>query len=180
VCVVLAVLYYLYPPLELGRGIFAIGFVLVAVVLLLWRKIFAAVNSQPQFAKRALIFGDGPLAESYCVNWNRARAGSPRGWSIKSFRKRERRVGLISSEQKRKALLSSVLPYKANHLIVALGERRGNLPVEALLQLKSQGMSIRDGSEMYEAVTEKFPRIYRLERVVVFSWLSIFPPICDL
>jgi len=50
-----------------------------------------------------------------------------------------------------------VLPYKANHLIVALGERRGNLPVEALLQLKSHGVSIRDGSEMYEAVTGRVP-----------------------
>jgi len=64
VCVVLAVLYYIYPPLELGRGIFAIGFILVAVVLLLWRKMFSAINSQPQFAERALIFGDGPLAAS--------------------------------------------------------------------------------------------------------------------
>jgi hypothetical protein len=31
-------LYYLYPPLELGRGIFVIGLLLVAMVLLLWGK----------------------------------------------------------------------------------------------------------------------------------------------
>jgi len=74
VCVVLAVLYYLYPPLELGRGIFAIGFILVAVVLFLWRRVFSAINSQPQFAERALIFDDGPLRYRSAVvkkDWTR-------------------------------------------------------------------------------------------------------------
>jgi len=60
----LAVLYYLYPPLELGRGIFAIGFILVAATLFLWRRFFSAINSQPQYAERTLIFGDCPLATS--------------------------------------------------------------------------------------------------------------------
>ena len=34
VCLILAGLYYMYPPLELGRRIFVIGFILVAIVLL--------------------------------------------------------------------------------------------------------------------------------------------------
>jgi sugar transferase (PEP-CTERM system associated) len=158
VCVILAVLYYLYPPLELGRGIFAIGFMLVAVVLLLWRRVFSAINSQPQFAERALIFGDGPLAESILRELeSRPELGLHVVGQIKTFENGNGGSGLISSEEEREALLSSVLPYKANHLIVALGERRGNLPLEGLLQLKSYGVSIRDGSELYEAVTGKVP-----------------------
>ncbi len=158
VCVVLAVLYYLYPPLELGRGIFVIGFMLVAGVLLLWRKMFSAINSQPQFAERALIFGDGPLAASLLRELeSRPELGLRVVGQLKTFENGNGRSGPISSEQKLDALLSSVLPYKPNHLIVALGERRGNLPVEALLQLKSYGVSIRDGSELYEAVTGKVP-----------------------
>ena len=34
VCVALALIYYIYPALELGRGIFLIGFTLVAAFLL--------------------------------------------------------------------------------------------------------------------------------------------------
>jgi len=158
VCVVLAVLYYIYPPLELGRGIFAIGFILVAVVLLLWRKMFSAINSQPQFAERALIFGDGPLAASLLRELeSRPELGIRVVGQLKAFENGNGGSALISREQKLEAILSSVLPYKVNHLIVALGERRGNLPVEALLQLKSHGVSIRDGSELYEAVTGKVP-----------------------
>ena len=62
VCILLAVLYYFYPPLELGRGVFLVGFILVSMLLLSWRKLFLMVNSLPRFAERALIFGEGPLA----------------------------------------------------------------------------------------------------------------------
>jgi len=43
-CILLAFLYYVYPALELGRGIFAIGCLLVAVVLLSWRKLFSELD----------------------------------------------------------------------------------------------------------------------------------------
>jgi len=33
-------LYYVYPPLELGRGIFVIGLFFAAAILLLWRELF--------------------------------------------------------------------------------------------------------------------------------------------
>jgi FlaA1/EpsC-like NDP-sugar epimerase len=56
-------LYYLYPPLELGRGIFIVGLVFVATLLFFWRKVFSKINSVPEFADRALILGEGPLAE---------------------------------------------------------------------------------------------------------------------
>ena len=56
-------LYYVYPPLELGRGIFLIGIAFVAVLLFLWRRLFLVINSASRFADRVLILGDGLLAE---------------------------------------------------------------------------------------------------------------------
>ena len=55
--------YFLYPPLELGRGIFVIGLLFAAMLLFFWRGLFSKINSVPEFADRALIFGEGPLAE---------------------------------------------------------------------------------------------------------------------
>src|ERR1700681_871 len=43
VCILLALLYYIYPPLELGRGIFLVGFILVSMLLLCWRRLFLVV-----------------------------------------------------------------------------------------------------------------------------------------
>jgi FlaA1/EpsC-like NDP-sugar epimerase len=53
-------LYYLYPPLELGRGIFVIGLFFVATLLFAWRKLFFVVNRVDALADRAILVGDGP------------------------------------------------------------------------------------------------------------------------
>jgi exopolysaccharide biosynthesis polyprenyl glycosylphosphotransferase len=42
-----------------------------------------------------------------------------------------------------------------DQIVITMGERRGALPVEALLRLKSQGVVIRDGAEVYETLTGK-------------------------
>ncbi len=64
VCLILAGLYYLYPSLGLGRRIFAVGFILAAIALLIWRHFFLILTALPQFAERALILGDSALGES--------------------------------------------------------------------------------------------------------------------
>ena len=38
-----------------------------------------------------------------------------------------------------------------------MGDRRGKLPVEALLSLKSSGVMVQDGTDVYEAITGKVP-----------------------
>ena len=61
-CILVAVVYYLDPPLELGRGITLIGLFIVAIILALWRGLFSALNRRPRFAERTMIFGDEPSA----------------------------------------------------------------------------------------------------------------------
>jgi sugar transferase (PEP-CTERM system associated) len=166
VCVVLAVLYYLYPPLELGRGIFAIGFILVAVVLLLWRRIFSAINSQPQFAERALIFGDGPLAASLLRELeSRPELGLrvvghvlAAGNQTNEFScERRESAGNPPEPVAWEELSRAVKVHRVNRIVVAMGDRRGKLPVELLLSLKSRGVLIQDGTDVYEAITGKVP-----------------------
>jgi hypothetical protein len=40
-------IYYLYPRLELGRGIFVIGLLFTATLLYFWRGLFSKINSVP-------------------------------------------------------------------------------------------------------------------------------------
>jgi sugar transferase (PEP-CTERM system associated) len=169
VCILLAVLYYVYPPLELGRGIFLIGFVLVAVLLLFWRRLFLKLNSLPQFAERALILGDGELAGSLKRELkSRTELGIR---LVGELNIAEDWTGKPTSAPERvEEFLHSVKSFQPNCVIVAMGDRRGKLPVEALLQLKSQGVRIRDGADMYEAVTGKVP----IESLRL-SWLLFSP-----
>ncbi len=158
VCIVLAVLYYIYPPLELGRGIVLIGFVFVALLLFLWRRLFLMVNGLPRFAERALILGEGPLARQLLNELGsrpelgvRVVAQIPEGTGENGAS--TGRGGVDGIED----LARYVDAERINQVIVALGERRGNLPVAQLLAMKGRGVLIQDGTEVYEAITGKIP-----------------------
>jgi sugar transferase (PEP-CTERM system associated) len=179
VCILLSFFYYAYPPLGLGRGIFLIGFVLGAVALLLWRRLFLAINSRPQFSDRALILGDGPLAAPLIhelesrpelglrVVSHVAAAGD--GNRESESERREPTTGpvdVLSDEDFSRAVESQ----RVSRVIVAMGDRRGKLPVRLLLALKSRGVLIQDGTDVYEAVTGKVP----IESLRL-SWLLFSP-----
>jgi sugar transferase (PEP-CTERM system associated) len=156
VCILLAVLYYLYPPLELGRGIFLIGFVLVSMLLMCWRRLFLMVNSLPRFAERALIFGEGPLAGQLLNELGsrpelglRVVAQVPEGSNDNGLPTGAK--GATSVEE----LARCVDFHRVNRIIVAMGDRRGKLPVEQLLSMKGRGVLIQEGTEVYEAITGK-------------------------
>jgi sugar transferase (PEP-CTERM system associated) len=166
VSIVVACLYYVYPPLELGRGIFLIGLVIVAVLLMGWRRLFSAINSQPQFAERVLILGDGPLAASLLHELeSRPELGlrvvgpvlpDRKGSDVFPYELRESRGD--SREPVAVEELSRVVKVnRVNRIVVAMGDRRGKMPVELLLSLKSQGVLIQDGTDAYEAITGKVP-----------------------
>jgi len=171
VCILLAVLYYLYPPLELGRGIFLIGFILVAMLLLSWRELFLKVNALPRFAERALIVGESELAESLVSELeSRSELGIRVVGHLKSFESANAKLKWSSDDDQIEEILLSFEPYRPDRIIVAMGDRRGKLPVEALLRLKGRGVNIQDGAEMYEAVTGKIP-----VESLRLSWLLFSP-----
>ena len=170
-CILLGVVYYVYPSLGLGRGIFLIGLLLVALLLLLSRRLFLILNTLPQFAERALILGEGEFAESLVseLQW-RNELGVRVVGHIKSLAGGNGNRNLPPHEGEFDEVLRSIEPYRPDRIIVAMEDRRGKLPVEALLKLKSSGVAIEDGAEVYEAVTGKIP-IQSLR----LSWLLFSP-----
>jgi sugar transferase (PEP-CTERM system associated) len=165
-CILLAAAYYLYPPLKLGRGITLIGLLFLVVILALWRGLFLALIGLPQFADRTMIFGDEPSASrlrqelesrpesglrvvgqisvaengSYQLNCGRSSSTDILGDRI-TFEELPAAIGL----------------QRLRRIIIALDDRRGRLPVELLLSLKSRGVLIQDGVELYEQLTGKIP-----------------------
>jgi sugar transferase (PEP-CTERM system associated) len=179
VCILLALLYYVYPSLQLGRGIAVIGLSFVAIILLLWRRLFLAVNSLPQFAERVLILGDGPLAESLVAELRaRPELGLRVVGQVKSLENATENPNLNSGENPDHQFPDLIEAYNAKRIVVAMNERRGNLPVQALLQLKSRGITIQDGAELYEAATGKLPiESLRLSWLLFSSGLDVSHPL---
>ncbi len=164
VCFLLAFLYYAYPSLQLRREIFAIGFPIVTVILFLWRRLFLTINGHLPFAERAVLFGEGPLVAPLL---SELESRPELGLRIVSHVVTSSRSGTegdspsdISSDSlaaTSEDLSRAVELHRVNRVIVAMGDRRGRLPVGPLLTLKSRGVRIQDGADLYEAIMGKVP-----------------------
>ena len=171
VCILLALLYYAFPKLELGRGIFLIGFLLVALFVFVWRRLFLLVNTMPRFAERTLILGDGPLAKPLIEEIeSRSELGVRIVGQLRHLENGSGSASQLSETEQFDQLSRQIEAYRASRIIIAMGERRGRLPVEALLRLKSRGIRIQDGAEVFEAITGKVP----IESLRL-SWLLFSP-----
>jgi sugar transferase (PEP-CTERM system associated) len=163
-CMLLACLYYFYPPLELGRGIFLGGFVLAAIALLLWRRAFLVFNSQSQLAARTMVLGAGPLAGPVMRELqSRPELGLCLVSHVLAVRDRQSECGDLEAVSARHETITcdefehDIKAHRVSRVIVTMSDRRGTLPVALLLSLKSRGLVVQDGADFYEAVTGKVP-----------------------
>jgi sugar transferase (PEP-CTERM system associated) len=162
--VTLGLIYYLYPPVRLGRGIFHLGFLLVGLVLLLWRRLFSLINSAPRLAERVVILGDGPLAESLL---HEIESRPELGIRI-ADRSQMLGIGNDACTRDRSEMPNSQTSLSEDlaidrqvrgidRIVVAMEERRGKLPVNLLLAMKNRGVQVQDGTDVYESITGKVP-----------------------
>jgi sugar transferase (PEP-CTERM system associated) len=174
-CLILAGVYYVYPALELGRGIFVVGILFVAVVLFLWRRLFLAVNSLPRLADRVLLLGDGSLAGPLAKEISqRPELALHIVGRIPEQKEGNGDSSALDRVNGIEDLSDYVRSHRVNRIIVATSDRNGKLPVEQLLALKSRGVLIQDASEVYEAITGKVP----LESLRL-GWLVFSPSFSD-
>ena len=162
--VALGLIYYLYPPVRLGRGIFHLGFLLVGLLLLLWRRLFSLINSAPRLAERVVILGDGPLAESLL----REIESRPELGIRIADRSQMLAIGNDPCTRERGEMPNSQTSLSEDlaidrqvrgidRIVVAMEERRGKLPVNLLLAMKNRGVQVQDGTDVYESITGKVP-----------------------
>jgi sugar transferase (PEP-CTERM system associated) len=177
--IALGILYYLYPPVRLGRGVFHIGFLFVGLLLLLCRGLFSLVNSTQRLAERVLILGEGPLAESLLHEIETrpelgiritGRAQMPSTGSHPG----NRRDGEMSLTHSLSSFCEDIAVDRRlggiDRIVVAMEERRGKLPVDLLLSLRNRGVQVQEGNDVYESITGKVP----IESIRL-SWLLFSP-----
>jgi sugar transferase (PEP-CTERM system associated) len=177
--IALGLLYYLYPSVKLGRGIFHLGFLFVGLVLLLWRRLFSAINNTQRLAERVVILGEGSLAESLL---HEIEARPELGICVEG--RAEMRANKYHPGNREIAEMPSTLSQASvckdlaigrpvrgiDRIVVAMEERRGKLPVDLLLSLKNRGVKVQDGNDVYESITGKVP----IESIRL-SWLLFSP-----
>jgi exopolysaccharide biosynthesis polyprenyl glycosylphosphotransferase len=148
---VLAILYSLFPSVRLQQGVVLAGTGAAAIGALGWRKLFRYATHWSAFQERVLIFGEGPVASELAGILN----SQPELGQRLMCQVSEQPESATNPQAPTDELRRLVELYNIRHVVVTMGERRGRLPTDYLLDLKEQGIVVQDGSALYESITGK-------------------------
>ncbi len=151
-----ALLYAAAPGLIVGRGVFAltVGFILALVPL--WRTAFDEIVDRLAPGERILFLGTKPAA----VTLAHELAGRERelGVRVVGFVEAEssqvrtfvRNPGIVGSIAELRQIVDDT---RVDRVVVSLGDARGRLPMDALLDLKLRGVRFDHLASVYEEFT---------------------------
>ena len=155
---VLAAVYFWFPTLIIGRGVFIIAAFLVIALVIGWRLSFEWLSGRVGPRERLLIIGTSPAALTLARELFERRFEL--GVDIVGFADPDpARVGapvinpgVIGSIED---IPSIVRARNVDRVVVSLGDSRGKLPMDKLLEMKLDGVSFAHLASVYEEYTGK-------------------------
>ena len=153
----LALLFYLVPQdLNVGKGVFFIAMLFDVVVFILWRMLLSRyLGTRP--LRRILIMGDGDLAE-VLTQMVRERAWLGYRCSGRLVPSDEAGAGAEDDDDvigTYEQLKQASRRTQTDTVVVAMADRRGQMPVSDLLDLKFGGVEVIEGVDLYQQLTER-------------------------
>ncbi|HVG18581.1 MAG TPA: TIGR03013 family XrtA/PEP-CTERM system glycosyltransferase [Blastocatellia bacterium] len=158
--VMLSILFYALPVLELGRGVFLVEMAFVAAIIPAWRLMVAWGEGHPQLGvrERVLILGSGEQAvEIARATLERRNAGFHVVGFVDNIPELVGKslinpsvVGLTDD------IVMLVERHQVDRIVVAVEDRRGKFPTEELLNLTLSGrVAVEESARYYERLTGK-------------------------
>lgn len=158
--VLLSILFYVVPELQLGRGVFLVDVTLILAVIPAWRLVVAWSAGHPQLGvrERVLILGTGDQAIELARATLERRAS---GFHIVGFV--DNKPELIGKSLINPSVIGLtadigglVEQYAVDRIVVAVADRRGMFPTEELLNLSLSGrVAVEESARYYERLTGK-------------------------
>ena len=152
---VLAASYYFFPRINLEPRIAALAVLSALTLLLLLRFAFVRNVDENIFRRRTLVFGAGERSAAIS---DLKRRADRRGFQIVGTLPapgdtvREDRDDLLRTG---KSISDIAADVEADEIVIAMDERRGNLPIRELLDCKLRGIDVIDLLEFLERETGK-------------------------
>ncbi len=148
----LSAVVYLFPEVTIARYVLLLGLSFVVVSLIVWRGAFEWISGKAMFRERVYVLGEGECASAIIETIRtRKEAGMEVvGWSSPSDDKAGRKSGFASAIEDIATLKPPI-----DRIVVALQERRGELPVDALLSMRFRGVAIEEGGSLLEKLSGK-------------------------
>ena len=169
-CIGLAILFYVYPPLMITRDVASVAIIYALFLLVVVRFFFVRTVDENRFRRRSLVYGAGDRASSISAIRRRAdRRGFKVVASVAAMGDAKVEDNDVLDTDGR-SITDIAVETGAQEIIVAMDDRRGNLPIHDLLDAKLKGIDVIDLMEFLERETGKI----RID-LVSPGWL-IFSP----
>ena len=150
--ILMSIVYYLFPPLFLGRGAVAYSFGIAFVLIMILRYIFIQTIDQDTLKRRILVLGAG--SQALQITQQLRRRTDRRGFLV---------VGYVHVRGEHDAvdenliirpdipLLALANKFQVDEIVIAVGDRRRkSFPVHELLDCKLSGIDVIDLQGFFE------------------------------
>lgn len=152
----LALLFYFVPPLLIGRGTSVYSVLITLVLLLAWRALIHFLTGHPEIGERVIIVGAGQAAIDTAEAVLKRRDA---GYRIIGFVTEDAETVNLQLPEARilgiaDDLEKIVQDEKIDRIVIAVRERRGGFPTEALLRMSLAGnVNIEECTSFFERIT---------------------------
>jgi sugar transferase (PEP-CTERM system associated) len=150
-------MYFLVPMVQIGRGIFALALVFGMSGVLAWRVVLRWFLRGEGFAERILVVG----ADEKAIDIARETLERRHlGYRVVGFVDDDPALQGVSILNPRvigttSQVCSLALQHGVTRVVVAAMDYRGRLSMDSLLECKTSGIRVQEGSSYYEQLTGK-------------------------
>ncbi len=148
----LSAIVWLFPDADMARYVLLLGLIFLTIALVAWRSAYEWIIGREMFRERVYVLGAGERAQ-LIVDLLRSRKDAGMevvGWGGYLAEKAERKEAFNAAMES----VGGPKP-KVDRVIVALEDRRGELPLRELLNLRFQGVLIEEAGSLLERLTGK-------------------------
>jgi sugar transferase (PEP-CTERM system associated) len=139
--------YFVFPKLIIGEGIFILIVFLLILLIVSWRMGYSFILENGYFDQKIIIIGSGPLAKAI---EDEIREKRDSGYAI---------AEIMGDCQQLKCDYSNLCELAETNgvqkIIIALEEKRGKLPIQELLACRMHGIDVLEGTSFYEMLMGK-------------------------
>ena len=148
----LSAIVWVFPDADIAHYVLLLGLMFLTVALVVWRSAYEWIIGREMFRERVYVLGAGERAQTI-VDLLGARKDAGMeviGWG-----------GFLADKAERKEAFNAALEAyggpkpKVDRVIVALEDRRGELPLRELLNLRFNGVVIEEAGSLLERLTGK-------------------------
>ena len=139
---------FAFPKALPGNNASLIALVILTIGLFGWRTAYGWLIQQPYMQEKVYVLGTGERAQRlvHGLRQRRELGADVIGWSGNV-------EGALTRETAAEHLMELARAHRVHRVIVAMPDRRGTIPVQELLQLRLDGVSIEEATSWLEKIS---------------------------